>query len=86
MGFRHEGRPHLPTCRAAAAAAAGETLQTAVSELQQLAAQQQQQQPGGGGPGPAVHGTTCNVGRPGEVAALADFAVQQLGSVDLWIK
>ena len=53
-----------------------------MSELQQLAAQQQRQ----GGGEPAVHGTTCNVGRPGEVAALADFAAPRLGSVDLWIK
>lgn len=33
-----------------------------------------------------VHGTTCNVARPEDVAALADFAKEQLGTIDLWIK
>ncbi|KAL4855752.1 Chlorophyll(ide) b reductase [Chlorella vulgaris] len=32
-----------------------------------------------------VHGTTCNVARPEDVAALADFAKEQLGTIDLWI-
>ena len=30
-------------------------------------------------------GTTCNVSKPADVAALADFAADRLGGVDLWI-
>lgn len=33
-----------------------------------------------------VAGMKCNVARPDEVAAFADFAAQALGGVDLWIK
>lgn len=31
-----------------------------------------------------VQGTTCNMARPGDVAALANFARDKLGGVDLW--
>jgi NAD(P)-dependent dehydrogenase (short-subunit alcohol dehydrogenase family) len=48
----------------------------AVEELSAAAA-------AGGG---AVHGLPCNVARPEQVAALADFAKEQLGTVDMWIK
>lgn len=53
-----------------------------MEELRGLAAQQA----GGGGGAPQVHGIGCNVARPAEVAALADFAKERLGSVDMWIK
>ena len=36
--------------------------------------------------GASVHGIGCNVARPAEVAALADYAKEQLGTVDMWIK
>ena len=31
-----------------------------------------------------LQGTTCNMARPGDVAALANFARDKLGGVDLW--
>ena len=64
-------------------------MQSAVEELTQLSGQQQQQR-GGGSSGPAggglVRGIGCNMARPAEVAALADYAQEELGTVDLWIK
>lgn len=58
-------------------------VESAVEELRALAATQQRG--GSGGASPAVHGVGANVARPVDVAALADFARDQLGSVDLWI-
>lgn len=31
-----------------------------------------------------VVGRTCNVAKASDVAALADYGVQQLGGIDLW--
>lgn len=62
---------------------AGGAVSSAVDELRSFAAQQRR--PGGGTP-PAVHGIGANVARHADVAALADFARDQLGTVDLWIK
>jgi hypothetical protein len=31
-----------------------------------------------------TQGKACNVAKAGEVRALAEFAQQQLGSIDLW--
>lgn len=56
-------------------------MQAAVEELRPLGRQQDGSTRGG-----AVHGMGCNVARPAEVAAFADFAKEQLGTVDMWIK
>lgn len=60
----------------------GDAVSSAVDELRSFAGEQRR--PGGGAP-PAVHGIGANVARHADVAALADFARDQLGSVDLWI-
>lgn len=55
-------------------------VRAAVEELQALAAQVQ------GGSGTAkVRGLSVNVARAKEVATFADFAAEELGSVDIWI-
>ncbi|EFN50529.1 hypothetical protein CHLNCDRAFT_55778, partial [Chlorella variabilis] len=53
-------------------APAGDAVAAAVGELSAL----------GGG---SVHGMPCNVARPNQLAALADFAKAQMGTVDMWI-
>lgn len=50
----------------------GDAVAAAVGELSAL----------GGG---SVHGMPCNVARPNQLAALADFAKAQMGTVDMWI-
>jgi NAD(P)-dependent dehydrogenase (short-subunit alcohol dehydrogenase family) len=71
-------------------ACAGSAVQSAVEELAQLSGQQQQQRGGSSSGAPAggglVRGIGCNMARPAEVAALADYAQEELGTVDLWIK
>lgn len=62
---------------------AGAAVDAAVAELRALAAQLP---PSREGRAPVVAGIAANVAKPAEVAALADFAKQQLGEVDLWIK
>lgn len=61
---------------------AGSAVQAAVEELRPLGRQHDSSSRGAA----AVHGIGCNVARPAEVAALADFAKEQLGTVDMWIK
>ena len=71
------GTPTRP-CRACAAPRrAAERVKAAVAELSELAAAT--------GAGGRVVGLPCNVARPAEVAALADFAKSELGRLDLWI-
>ncbi|GAB4813022.1 hypothetical protein N2152v2_000068 [Parachlorella kessleri] len=55
-----------------------ERVATAVEELAELARSS-------GRSGVKVAGLPCNVARPADVAALADFAAEELGHVDLWI-
>lgn len=73
----------LPAAPVPRPPAAGGAVSSAVDELRSFAGEQRR--PGGGAP-PAVHGIGANVARHADVAALADFARDQLGSVDLWIK
>lgn len=61
---------------------AGAAVSTAVEELQDLA----RQLPSSSGSTPTVAGIACNMARPADVAALADYAKEQLGTVDFWIK
>ena len=61
---------------------AGNAVQAAVEELRPLG----RQHDGSARGGAAVYGMGCNVARPAEVAAFADFAKEQLGTVDMWIK
>ncbi|KAL4421663.1 hypothetical protein ABPG77_001204 [Micractinium sp. CCAP 211/92] len=60
----------------------GDAVSSAVEELRSFAAQQRR---AGGGAPPDVHGIGANVARHADVAGLADFARDQLGTVDLWI-
>lgn len=59
----------------------GNAVQAAVEELRPLGRQHDGSTRGGA----AVYGMGCNVARPAEVAAFADFAKEQLGTVDMWI-
>lgn len=61
---------------------AGAAVQAAVEDLRPLA----RQHDGSARGAASVHGIGCNVARPAEVAALADFAKEQMGTVDMWIK
>ncbi|KAK9825848.1 hypothetical protein WJX81_003619 [Elliptochloris bilobata] len=56
---------------------AGDRVSSTVRELDALARSLQL--------GSSVKGIACNMARPGDVAALANFARDKLGSVDLWI-
>lgn len=74
MERRTASTPYLSTT--------GSAVQSAVEELRALGREQAPR----GAPAPTVHGIGCNVARPAEVAALANFAKDQLGTVDMWIK